>query len=103
MSNLTQENIRILESQYCTSCMINNLNENCWALLELVKEVRLDKICGVYEDRCNIELFKKLNKSIGKVICMFNNEKTNSTTNVNNLSNSTSIKILMCFNTLKKK
>jgi hypothetical protein len=59
VSNLTQENIRGLENQNCASCMINNRNENCCAILKLVKKVGVDKICEVYEDRCDIELFKK--------------------------------------------
>jgi hypothetical protein len=37
--------------------MINNLNENCWAILDLVKKVGVDNICEVYKDRCDIELF----------------------------------------------
>jgi hypothetical protein len=57
--NLTQENIRGLESQDCAFCMINNFNENCWTILDLVKKVGVNNICEVYKDRCDIELFKK--------------------------------------------
>jgi|LQAB01.1.fsa_nt_gi hypothetical protein len=66
-----KENIRVLENLYCASCMINNFNENCWAILELVEEVGVDKICEVYEDRGDIELLKKnFTKRIGSNLCI---------------------------------
>jgi hypothetical protein len=43
-----------------TAAYINwRTNERCYAILELEKEVGIDKICEVYEDRCDVKLFLK--------------------------------------------
>jgi hypothetical protein len=58
--------------------MINNLNESRWVILELVKKSGLIRFVKFMKIDVILSFLKKISIKGLEVICVFNNEKTNS-------------------------